>query len=249
MKDLQRRPGPDLSLHQPRPGGGLSHLRLCRRHVPGPAGRVGRGPSPSSSSPQHPYTRMLLDAIPDLEMSWARAHSRRGRGAQPDRRRPSGCHFHPRCPLRQRSLPRQESPRAACAPKAARSPATRSEEGRLTAYARQGRGGRIPVSDRTRPSMPIINRIAEFQDDMTAWRRGHPQASRDWPSKNRRTAEIVAEKLAELGLSRCISGIAKTGVVGVLQGNGGSGEPHDRPARRHGRPAHGPSSTPTTTAR
>ena len=48
--------------------------------------------------PQHPYTRMLLDAIPDLEMS--------GRGRVPVAGEvpspispPSGCHFHPRCPF------------------------------------------------------------------------------------------------------------------------------------------------------
>jgi peptide/nickel transport system ATP-binding protein len=48
--------------------------------------------------PQHPYTRMLLDAIPDLEMS--------GRGRIPVAGEvpspispPSGCHFHPRCPF------------------------------------------------------------------------------------------------------------------------------------------------------
>jgi peptide/nickel transport system ATP-binding protein len=49
-------------------------------------------------TPQHPYTRMLLDAIPDLQMS--------GRGRIPVAGEvpspispPAGCHFHPRCPF------------------------------------------------------------------------------------------------------------------------------------------------------
>ena len=49
------------------------------------------------SRPMHPYTRMLLDAIPDVAMS--------GRARQPVQgdlpnplQPPSGCSFHPRCP-------------------------------------------------------------------------------------------------------------------------------------------------------
>ena len=49
------------------------------------------------SRPRHPYTRMLLDAIPDIHMS--------GRGRTPVQgevpnplKPPSGCSFHPRCP-------------------------------------------------------------------------------------------------------------------------------------------------------
>ncbi|MFN3483075.1 MAG: ABC transporter ATP-binding protein [Rhabdaerophilum calidifontis] len=50
------------------------------------------------AAPRHPYTRMLLDAVPDLDMS--------GRGRIPVSGEipnpidpPSGCTFHPRCPL------------------------------------------------------------------------------------------------------------------------------------------------------
>ncbi len=48
--------------------------------------------------PKHPYTKMLLDAVPDLEMT--------GRSRQPVEGEipnpidpPSGCTYHPRCPL------------------------------------------------------------------------------------------------------------------------------------------------------
>jgi peptide/nickel transport system ATP-binding protein len=48
--------------------------------------------------PQHPYTRMLLDAIPDLEMSGRRRIPVAGEVPSPISP-PSGCTFHPRCPF------------------------------------------------------------------------------------------------------------------------------------------------------
>ena len=48
--------------------------------------------------PQHPYTRMLLDAIPDLEMSGRRRTPVAGEVPSPISP-PSGCYFHPRCPF------------------------------------------------------------------------------------------------------------------------------------------------------
>ena len=47
--------------------------------------------------PQHPYTRMLLDAIPDLEMSGRPRTPVAGEVANP-LEAPAGCAFHPRCP-------------------------------------------------------------------------------------------------------------------------------------------------------
>jgi peptide/nickel transport system ATP-binding protein len=47
--------------------------------------------------PQHPYTRMLLDAVPDLEMSGRRRTPVAGEVPNP-LAPPSGCAFHPRCP-------------------------------------------------------------------------------------------------------------------------------------------------------
>ena len=49
-------------------------------------------------NPQHPYTRMLLDAIPDLEMTGRHRIPVAGEVPSPISP-PSGCHFHPRCPL------------------------------------------------------------------------------------------------------------------------------------------------------
>ncbi len=49
------------------------------------------------SSPQHPYTRMLLDAIPDIKMSGRSRTPVQGEVPNP-LNPPSGCSFHPRCP-------------------------------------------------------------------------------------------------------------------------------------------------------
>ncbi len=49
-------------------------------------------------NPQHPYTRMLLDAIPDLEMTGRERIPVAGEVPSPIHP-PSGCHFHPRCPF------------------------------------------------------------------------------------------------------------------------------------------------------
>ncbi len=67
--------------------------------------------------------------------------------------------------------------------------------------------------------MPIINRIAEFHDDMTAWRRdlhAHPELSLE----EVRTSAVVQAKLRQFGVDEIITGLAKTGVVGVIRGNG-----------------------------
>ncbi len=65
--------------------------------------------------------------------------------------------------------------------------------------------------------MPILNRIAEFHPEMTAWRQDfhrHPELG----FEEHRTAGIVAEKLREFGCDEVVTGIAKTGVVGVIHG-------------------------------
>jgi peptide/nickel transport system ATP-binding protein len=49
------------------------------------------------ATPRHPYTRMLMDAIPDLEMSGKARTPVAGEVPNP-LAPPSGCAFHPRCP-------------------------------------------------------------------------------------------------------------------------------------------------------
>jgi hippurate hydrolase len=70
--------------------------------------------------------------------------------------------------------------------------------------------------------MPIVNRIAEFHDEMTAWRRdlhAHPELA----FEEHRTSGVVAEKLRAFGCDDVVTGIAKTGVVGVIHGRNGGG--------------------------
>ena len=50
------------------------------------------------AAPRHPYTRMLLDAVPDLAMSGRPRTPVQGDVPSPIDP-PSGCAFHPRCPL------------------------------------------------------------------------------------------------------------------------------------------------------
>ncbi|PKR55031.1 M20 aminoacylase family protein [Thalassospira marina] len=64
--------------------------------------------------------------------------------------------------------------------------------------------------------MPIINRIAEFQDDMIAWRH-HLHAHPELSYQEVETAKFVAEKLRSYGLE-VHEGIGGTGVVAVLYG-------------------------------
>jgi peptide/nickel transport system ATP-binding protein len=49
------------------------------------------------ATPQHPYTRMLLDAIPDIAMSGKARTPVAGEVPNP-LAPPPGCTFHPRCP-------------------------------------------------------------------------------------------------------------------------------------------------------
>jgi len=49
------------------------------------------------SAPKHPYTRMLLDAVPDLAHIGRRREPVRGEIPNPINP-PAGCHFNPRCP-------------------------------------------------------------------------------------------------------------------------------------------------------
>jgi amidohydrolase len=64
--------------------------------------------------------------------------------------------------------------------------------------------------------MPIINSIAAFHPEMTAWRRdlhAHPELS----MQESRTAAVVRTKLAEFGVDDIITGMATHGVVGVIR--------------------------------
>ncbi|SIT79496.1 hippurate hydrolase [Yoonia rosea] len=65
--------------------------------------------------------------------------------------------------------------------------------------------------------MPVINRIADFAEDMTAWRRHlhqHPELGFDCHE----TAAFVVEKLRAFGVDEIHEGIATSGVVAIING-------------------------------
>ena len=70
--------------------------------------------------------------------------------------------------------------------------------------------------------MPILNRAAELQPEVTEWRR----ALHTMPEllyEVHKTAAFVAERLREFGCDEVVTGIGRTGVVGLIKGNLGAG--------------------------
>src|SRR3954466_9327123 len=71
--------------------------------------------------------------------------------------------------------------------------------------------------------MPIVNRVADLQPDIQAWRRDihqHPELLYDV----HRTAAFVADRLREFGCDEVVTGLGQTGVVGVIKGSKPAGE-------------------------
>jgi amidohydrolase len=65
--------------------------------------------------------------------------------------------------------------------------------------------------------MPIINSIAGLHEEITAWRRDfheNPELLYDV----HRTAGIVADKLKAFGCDEVVTGVGRTGVVGIIRG-------------------------------
>jgi peptide/nickel transport system ATP-binding protein len=97
MKDLQRSHGLTYLF--------ISHNLAVVRHVADQVGVMYLGrlvevadKAMLFGSPRHPYTRMLLDAIPDIAMSGRARTPVQGEVPNP-LNPPTGCAFHPRCPL------------------------------------------------------------------------------------------------------------------------------------------------------
>ncbi|MEI8268247.1 MAG: oligopeptide/dipeptide ABC transporter ATP-binding protein [Betaproteobacteria bacterium] len=96
MKDLQRSRGLTYLF--------ISHNLAVVRHVSDEVGVMYLGRlvelAPKAelfARPRHPYTRMLLDAIPDIHMSGRSRTPVQGEVPNP-LNPPAGCAFHPRCP-------------------------------------------------------------------------------------------------------------------------------------------------------
>ena len=67
--------------------------------------------------------------------------------------------------------------------------------------------------------MPVINRVAEFQDEIATWRRDFHQ-NPELQYDVHRTAGKVADLLRSFGVDEVVEGIGRTGVVGVIKGRG-----------------------------
>jgi len=67
--------------------------------------------------------------------------------------------------------------------------------------------------------MPIINRIAEFHTDMKEWRQ-HIHANPELGFDCFETAAFVKQRLEEFGVDEIHTGIATTGIVAIINGQG-----------------------------
>src|SRR3954471_9776933 len=71
--------------------------------------------------------------------------------------------------------------------------------------------------------MPIVNRVADLHRDIAAWRQdlhAHPELLYDV----HRTAASVADKLKAFGCDEVVTGLGRTGVVGVIRGRRAAAE-------------------------
>ena len=70
--------------------------------------------------------------------------------------------------------------------------------------------------------MPVLNRAAEMQGEVTEWRR-HLHQNPELLFDVHQTAAFVEEKLRAFGCDEVVTGIGRTGVVGIIRGSGGEG--------------------------
>ncbi|MCR4269134.1 ABC transporter ATP-binding protein [Nitratireductor sp. ZSWI3] len=98
LRDLQQRLGLTYLF--------ISHNLAVVRHVATRVGVLYLGrlveEAPAAelfAAPQHPYTKMLLEAVPDIDMEGKERLAIAGEIPNPVTP-PPGCHFHPRCPAR-----------------------------------------------------------------------------------------------------------------------------------------------------
>src|ERR1700731_2438256 len=71
--------------------------------------------------------------------------------------------------------------------------------------------------------MPIVNRVADLHDEITAWRRDmhmHPELQYDV----NRTAASVADKLTSFGCDEVGPAIGRPGIVGLIRGRKAGGK-------------------------
>jgi hippurate hydrolase len=71
--------------------------------------------------------------------------------------------------------------------------------------------------------MPVKNRLAELHDEITGWRReihANPELQYDLP----KTTALVEAQLKAFGVDEVVTGIGKSGIVGVIRGKTNTGD-------------------------
>ncbi len=66
--------------------------------------------------------------------------------------------------------------------------------------------------------MPVLNRIAAYAEEMKGWRR-HLHANPELSYDCHNTAAYIADRLREIGVDEIHPGIAKTGIVAIINGS------------------------------
>ena len=66
--------------------------------------------------------------------------------------------------------------------------------------------------------MPVLNRIAAYAEEMKGWRR-HLHANPELAYDCHNTAAYIVERLQEIGVDEIHPGIAKTGIVAIINGS------------------------------
>jgi amidohydrolase len=78
----------------------------------------------------------------------------------------------------------------------------------------------IPNNSMECNAMPVVNRIGDFDAEMRGWRR-HLHQNPELDLACHQTAEFVAQKLKNFGVDEIHEGIATTGIVAIINGQGG----------------------------
>ena len=67
--------------------------------------------------------------------------------------------------------------------------------------------------------MPVLNRIAAYSEEMKGWRR-HLHANPELSFACHNTAAYIVARLKEIGVDEIHPGIATTGIVAIINGQG-----------------------------
>ena len=65
--------------------------------------------------------------------------------------------------------------------------------------------------------MPVLNRIADYSEEMKGWRR-HLHANPELMFECHNTAAFIIDRLGEMGVDEIHPGIARTGIVAIING-------------------------------